>query len=73
MIKPCLSEIDLVTTPDSAVAMVHCNNCTNEIDAWVKLLEACKALELDIPKYKIYDIFYEAADSLIDMDEAQRS
>lgn len=28
-------EIDMVTTPDGApVAMVHCNNCTNEINAW---------------------------------------
>ncbi len=31
-------EIDLVTTPDnSLVGMVHCNNCTSEINAWVKL------------------------------------
>lgn len=28
-------ELDLVTTPGGApVAMVHCNNCTNEINAW---------------------------------------
>lgn len=31
-------EIDLVTTPDGAlVGMVHCNNCTSEINAWVNL------------------------------------
>ena len=31
-------EIDVVTTPTGhEVAMVHCNNCTNEINAWVKL------------------------------------
>ena len=31
-------EIDLVTTPDGAlVGMVHCNNCTSDINAWVKL------------------------------------
>ena len=30
-------EIDVVTTPTGkAVAMVHCNNCTNEINAWVQ-------------------------------------
>ncbi len=30
--------IDLVTTPDgSLVAMVHCNNCTSDINAWVKI------------------------------------
>lgn len=29
-------EIDVVTTPDgAAVAMVHCNNCTSEINAWM--------------------------------------
>lgn len=33
-------EIDLVTTPDGAlVGMVHCNNCTSEINAWVKLFK----------------------------------
>lgn len=32
-------EIDLVTTPDGApVAMVHCNNCTSDLNAWVELL-----------------------------------
>ena len=32
-------EIDVVTTPcGDEVAMVHCNNCTNEINAWAPLL-----------------------------------
>lgn len=31
--------IDLVTTPDgSLVGMVHCNNCTSDINAWVNIL-----------------------------------
>ena len=31
-------EIDMVTTPDGApVAMVHCNNCTSDLNAWVGL------------------------------------
>ena len=31
--------IDLVTTPDGQlVGMVHCNNCTSDINAWVNLL-----------------------------------
>lgn len=31
-------QIDLVTTPDGAlVGMVHCNNCTSDINAWVNL------------------------------------
>ena len=33
-------EIDLVTTPDGAlVGMVHCNNCTSDINAWVNLFD----------------------------------
>lgn len=36
-LKGCHPEIDVVATPDGkAVAMVHCNNCTNEINAWVQ-------------------------------------
>ena len=32
-------EIDLVTTPTGAsVAMVHCNNCTNDTNAWAGVL-----------------------------------
>ena len=31
-------EIDMVTTPDGKpVAMVHCNNCTSDLNAWVGL------------------------------------
>ena len=32
-------EIDLVTTPTGKpVAMVHCNNCTNDTNAWISVL-----------------------------------
>ena len=32
--------LDMVTTPDgSLVAMVHCNNCTSDINAWVKIFK----------------------------------
>lgn len=38
-------EIDMVTTPDgAAVAMVHCNNCTSDLNAWVDLLAEGAAL-----------------------------
>ncbi len=38
-------EIDMVTTPSGdPVAMVHCNNCTTDLDAWVKLLSDAAAL-----------------------------
>lgn len=34
------SSIDIVTTPDgSPVAMVHCNNCTSDINAWVNIFK----------------------------------
>ncbi len=33
-------EIDMVTTPTGKpVAMVHCNNCTNDTNAWVSVLK----------------------------------
>ena len=33
-------EIDMVTTPvGKPVAMVHCNNCTNDMNAWVTVLK----------------------------------
>ena len=32
-------EIDMVTTPTGKpVAMVHCNNCTSDINAWAEML-----------------------------------
>ena len=38
-------EIDLVTTPTGrAVAMVHCNNCTNDMNAWAAVLQQTAAL-----------------------------
>lgn len=41
--------IDIVTTPDGApVAMVHCNNCTSDINAWVGLFKEYQQL-LGIP------------------------
>jgi len=33
-------EIDIVTTPaGKSVAMVHCNSCTSDLDAWAKLFK----------------------------------
>lgn len=38
-LKNLHTEIDMVTTPDGApVAMVHCNNCTSDINAWAGML-----------------------------------
>lgn len=38
-------EIDMVTTPaGDPVAMVHCNNCTSDLNAWAELLSQAAAL-----------------------------
>lgn len=39
-LKNIYEEIDVVTTPNGKpVAMVHCNNCTNDSNAWVSVLK----------------------------------
>ncbi len=41
--------IDIVTTPDgNPVAMVHCNNCTSDLNAWVNLFKEYQEL-LGVP------------------------
>ena len=57
-------EIDLVTTPvGDLVGMVHCNNCTSDINGWVDLFgEFAKILGVDIPKWRLYDELYFASE-----------
>ncbi|MBR5473423.1 MAG: ATPase [Clostridia bacterium] len=39
-LKNVYEEIDMVTTPTGKpVALVHCNNCTNDINAWTSVLK----------------------------------
>lgn len=56
-------EIDVVTTPDGApVAMVHCNNCCSELDAWVNIFEEFSALSgHKIDKSELYEMLYKNA------------
>lgn len=56
-------EIDIVTTPSGHyVAMVHCNNCTSDFDAWVNLFkEFLTTLKVDIKTSEIFDALYESA------------
>lgn len=56
-------EIDMVTTPDGApVAMVHCNNCCGELDAWVKMFgEFAELAGLDIDRSALYEMLYKNA------------
>jgi sugar (pentulose or hexulose) kinase len=56
-------EIDMVTTPTGkAVAMVHCNNCTSDLNAWVELLqEASGALGGRTDLNEVYGTLYRKA------------
>lgn len=56
-------EIDIVTTPDGApVAMVHCNNCCSELDAWVKIFgEVLQLSGHEVKKPELYDMLYNNA------------
>ena len=56
-------EIDMVTTPDGyPVAMVHCNSCCTELDAWVNMFGEFGALMgCDIDKSELYEKLYRNA------------
>lgn len=56
-------EIDMVTTPAGApVAMVHCNNCTSDINAWVSLFgEFAELLGADVDKGKLFTLLFNKA------------
>lgn len=56
-------EIDLVTTPTGhAVAMVHCNNCTSDLNAWVNIFkEFSEAFGIDADMNKLFGTLYNKA------------
>jgi sugar (pentulose or hexulose) kinase len=53
-------EIDIVATPaGKAVAMVHCNNCTSDLDAWVRLFGEFAGLAgVKMDKAALYSVLY---------------
>ena len=53
-------ELDLVTTPSGdAVAMVHCNNCTSDLNAWIGLFkEFSEMFGMNIDMNDIYGKLY---------------
>ena len=55
--------IDIVTTPDgSLVAMVHCNNCTSDINAWVSLFkEYQEMMGMPVDMNEIYTRLFNKA------------
>lgn len=56
-------EIDLVTTPSGEpAAMVHCNNCTGDLDAWVRLFEeTLQTFGIRPDKDTLYGTLYSCA------------
>ena len=56
-------EIDMVTTPDGApVAMVHCNNCTSDINAWAGLFaEFAAAIGAELDANTLYTLLFRKA------------
>ncbi|MBQ9952586.1 MAG: FGGY-family carbohydrate kinase [Clostridia bacterium] len=57
------TEIDMVTTPSGRpVAMVHCNNCTSDLNAWVGLFgEFAKLIGVDLNPNDLYGSLYREA------------
>ena len=62
-LKGVHQEIDVVTTPAGAeVAMVHCNNCTSDLNAWVNIFdEYSKLMGAPVDKNEIYTKLYTHA------------
>lgn len=56
-------ELDMVTTPDgSLVAMVHCNNCTSDLNAWIGLFKEYQELMgFPVDMNEIYGRLYNNA------------
>lgn len=56
-------EIDMVTTPTGKpVAMVHSNNCTSDLNAWVGLFqEFTDALGVEIDQSRLFEMLYQKA------------
>lgn len=56
-------EIDMVTTPSGdAVAMVHCNNCTSDLNAWVNIFkEFAESFGMDVNMDRLFGTLYHKA------------
>ena len=62
-LKKVHPEIDLVTPPaGDLVGMVHCNNCTSDINAWVSLFEEfAEAIGAPQEPGKLYTLLFRKA------------
>ena len=56
-------EIDVVTTPSGLpVAMVHCNSCSSDINAWVSLFrQFAEALGVSVSSGELYTMLFKKA------------
>lgn len=56
-------QIDIVTTPcGSPVAMVHCNNCTTDLNTWVNLFgDVLELFGTKVSKGELYEKLFNAA------------
>ncbi len=57
------TEIDMVTTPTGKpVAMVHSNNCTSDLNAWIELFqEFTNALGVEVSQSKLFEMLFNKA------------
>ena len=60
-LKNNYEEIDVITTPTGdPVAMVHCNNCTNDSNAWINILrETAELFGAKVDTGELYTKLYE--------------
>ncbi|HSD85528.1 MAG TPA: FGGY-family carbohydrate kinase, partial [Anaerolineae bacterium] len=56
-------EIDMVTTPaGKPVAMVHSNNCTSDLNAWIELFhEFTGVLGVEVNQARLFEVLYQQA------------
>ena len=62
-LKAVHEELDMVTTPSGdAVAMVHCNNCTSDLNAWVGLFrEFAENFGINVDMNELFGKLYNKA------------
>ena len=61
MLSKVYTEIDMVTTPSGKpVAMVHCNNCTSDMNAWVNIFkETLNLMGYDVDMGELFTKLYQ--------------
>ena len=62
-LKKVHEELDLVTTPaGDAVAMVHCNNCTSDLNAWIGIFrEFAESFGIKVDMNQLFGTLYHKA------------